>query len=334
MGADKDGIGAIGSAGVGMGMGIANSVIGGAIQKSQNESLMRQNMKYQKEMGKYNSDLAFEQWNRTNAGAQVKHYEDAGLNVGMMYGGTGAGGATAQTGASGTVNGATANDNSAVMGMGIQNAMQLALMEAQKENIEADTQNKLTDAGYKGGVQTDNTTADTESKQLANQWERFMQEKDSQGESLKEKGVRVDINKMRADISKIDAEILTIPEYLKLEAEKVKQGAQRIVIEARNATTAEQRNVITERIAELERGLRLKMQGAEMNQKEQHQGDQKGMHNDRMDQQTADRYMRAIEGLFSTAIPWYQRGQGTETITESWEDGHGGKTTHSSTKRK
>lgn len=90
--------------------GIATSILTGAIgqqmQAQQNRRLMRQQIEAQKEMGLFNQKLALKHWNDTNAAAQVAHYKKAGLNVGLMYGSSGAGGST--FGGSGSVSGASA----------------------------------------------------------------------------------------------------------------------------------------------------------------------------------------------------------------------------------
>ncbi|WVR22139.1 MAG: DNA pilot protein [Malazfec virus 5] len=122
-------------------------------QREQQEDLTKIQVEGQKEMGKFNKEQQLDLWNKTNAGAQVQHYKDAGLNVGLMYQGGGAGGATAAA-SSGSVGGGTAEAPSAGAAMGLQLASQLALQKAQKENIEADTANKK--AGTENtGVQTE-----------------------------------------------------------------------------------------------------------------------------------------------------------------------------------
>ena len=45
-------------------------------------------------MKKQMAQLQRENWDYTNAENQRKHYENAGLNVGLMYGSSGGGGAT------------------------------------------------------------------------------------------------------------------------------------------------------------------------------------------------------------------------------------------------
>ena len=85
----------------------------------------------------------------------------AGLNPALMYGMGGSGGAT--TGANtGQVSGGTAHNVLAGQ-FGIEQGLQLALLKAQKDNIEADTRNKNVDAENKeeGGVMRENIKSST-----------------------------------------------------------------------------------------------------------------------------------------------------------------------------
>ena len=68
-------------------------------------------------------------YDKTKTSAQVKNLKEAGLNTALMYGMSGAGGATGQTGSAsaGSVSGASASDSAsrdqaktAQMGMGLQ----------------------------------------------------------------------------------------------------------------------------------------------------------------------------------------------------------------------
>ena len=77
-------------------------------------------------------------WQNTNFKAQMHELEKAGLNPGLIYGmGGGAGGSTSGSGTGGAI------PSSVNVGMALQNGMELALLKAQKENIEADTANKI-----------------------------------------------------------------------------------------------------------------------------------------------------------------------------------------------
>jgi hypothetical protein len=103
-------------------------------QNDMNEQARRTNMKM---------------WEDTNYRAQAEQMRKAGLNVGLMYGmGGGAGGSTGNAGGSASVGSVQIHAPDAQgamsgMGMSLMNAAQVALLKAQKENVEADTQNKI-----------------------------------------------------------------------------------------------------------------------------------------------------------------------------------------------
>ena len=114
-------------------------------------------------MASYNQMLAIDTWNKTNYEQQIKHMEDAGLNPGLLYGKGGGGGATTNFGGSGNVSSGTAPNASANTGMALQMASQMRLLNAQADNIEADTELKKKEA-LKKGVEVPNVETDTELK--------------------------------------------------------------------------------------------------------------------------------------------------------------------------
>lgn len=97
---------------------------------------------------------AFDLWQRTNAAAQAKEYEKAGLNTGLMYKSGGAGGITTG-GATPMPTGGTA----ATAAQTMANKMDMMMMGAQIENMKADTELKKADTVKTAGVDTDLTTA-------------------------------------------------------------------------------------------------------------------------------------------------------------------------------
>ena len=129
-------------------MGIGGALMGALNANSaSNQSWQRQHqlMEIQAELNrknaKFNTAQAKEMWNKTNYEAQLKHMEAAGLNPGLMYGMGGSGGATTNT-APGNVSSGHATPSPNIQGMGLQTIAQIKLLEAQKENIEADTANE------------------------------------------------------------------------------------------------------------------------------------------------------------------------------------------------
>lgn len=96
-------------------------------------------------MTDYNYGKQMAMWKATGPVGYSAELEAAGLNKALMYGGSGAGGQTASV-AQGNV---TAGGGSAPVKT---DQMGLLLMKAQKENIEADTANKLADVPVKGAT--------------------------------------------------------------------------------------------------------------------------------------------------------------------------------------
>jgi hypothetical protein len=101
---------------------------------------MRKNMRYQLKMQK-------NLWDYTNAENQVKHYENAGLNVGLMYGKGGAGGTTA---------GSFAGGGQAPM-MGQFDMMQAQAIQSQIELNRAQADKAKAEADKTRGADTDMT---------------------------------------------------------------------------------------------------------------------------------------------------------------------------------
>ena len=140
MGFDWNGLGmAAATGGISTGMGLINNAITG----DNYEETLAANVNASKDLAMHNSNLAYEQWKRTGVGGQVKEIKKAGLNVGLMYGGSGPGGGTAQA-STPTVSGTPYNNMP--IGMDIAGAMRTAaeidLIQAEAENKRADTENK------------------------------------------------------------------------------------------------------------------------------------------------------------------------------------------------
>lgn len=89
-------------------------------------------------------------WEATNYKAQVEQMEKAGLSVAGMYSsGRGGGGATASQGSG--ASGAVAPAGGGEIGM----ALQMQLLQAQKQNIEANTNKTNVEAAKIGGIDTE-----------------------------------------------------------------------------------------------------------------------------------------------------------------------------------
>lgn len=68
-------------------------------QEAYNKRIMALQNQYQQQAAAQSQQYAKEYWDYTNAGNQVKHLKNAGLNIGLMYGQSGAGGMGASGGA-------------------------------------------------------------------------------------------------------------------------------------------------------------------------------------------------------------------------------------------
>jgi hypothetical protein len=115
----------------------------------------------QRDLNEQGHELQMDMWNRTNYGAQVEHMKNAGLSPGLMYGMSGGGGTTAGSQGGGSASGGQAQ---AWNPMDLSN---MALMDAQRRNIDAKTENIKSDTGVneaqtkKIGAEFRNVGADT-----------------------------------------------------------------------------------------------------------------------------------------------------------------------------
>ncbi len=117
-------------------------------QDERQRGLMNQQLENQKKLNEHGREQSMNMWRDTNYAAQVKEMEKAGLSVGGMYGGSGASGATSNAGSGG---GASGGSPAQVPHEKVQpiDIAQMALLGAQKENIQADTKLKEADAAKK-----------------------------------------------------------------------------------------------------------------------------------------------------------------------------------------
>lgn len=141
-------MGAILDIGTAAAAGVANNVMDIAFSKIK----QKQQLEGQKKALAQQNEAQMDMWRRTNYSAQMEELEKAGLNPALLYGMSGGGGAT--TGA-----GSAMPSPQGAQGMDIAGAAQLALLNAQKENIEADTANKKANTAKTAGVDTQLATA-------------------------------------------------------------------------------------------------------------------------------------------------------------------------------
>lgn len=133
--------------GIGQIAGAASSIAGGLLGNTRRQQQYGDQVKLmgiqqgnQMALNKQGAELARENWDYTNYENQVKHMENAGLNVGLMYGGSGPGG-TLSSGSGGSAPGGNApipENSLGMMGIGLQQmANQNAITQAQVEGIKA-----------------------------------------------------------------------------------------------------------------------------------------------------------------------------------------------------
>lgn len=143
---------------IGEGMGLLLEGHNDRRQLDMQQKLQDMQMKGQKDMALFNYQQQMKMWNETNYKAQVAQLNKAGLNPGLLYGMGGTGGATIGSAqGQGPGMGDAPKGGGEALGMGIvgaQTAAQLALLKAQKDNIEADTANKEAQTTKTAGVDT------------------------------------------------------------------------------------------------------------------------------------------------------------------------------------
>lgn len=108
-------------------------------------ALMDHQQKGQMALNEHGQKLGIDTWKKTGVVGQMEQMQKAGVNPGLMYGQGGAGGATTNSGSGGSQAGGQAMEQRHMdvnVSQGLQVGANLALLKAQKENIEADTQLK------------------------------------------------------------------------------------------------------------------------------------------------------------------------------------------------
>lgn len=153
MGTFTDFLGMIGGEAASAGMGMILGDINDARQLRQQGKLQEQQIQGQQRMIDYSMMKQLEMWKATNYSAQMAELAKAGLNPALLYGMKGGGGVTTGN-ASGNVSGGQAPSGGGEAIAMMQQGMQLQLLKAQKDNIQADTELKLADATKTKGVDT------------------------------------------------------------------------------------------------------------------------------------------------------------------------------------
>lgn len=204
--------------------GIMGMVLGGYNDKRQlrqQDALNEQQFGIDKRMIDYQMMKQLEMWNKTGYGAQVQQLKDANLNVGLLYGMKGGGGLTTGN-ASGGINAKGAPQGGReiqdVMGMG----MQLQLLQAQKENIKADTALKLAEAGIKPeqgkNIKMDTTLKDQQQYGLGldNAIKLYLQSTTPEGEDTNDVNESLMAEKSKSQLKQLREKVNEIGQSIEL----------------------------------------------------------------------------------------------------------------------
>jgi len=148
-------------------LGIGLNQMGNQQQMKQQQQLMQQQFQNQQALNLQGQKIQQQNWDYTNYGNQVKHMENAGLNVGLMYGMGGGGGQSMGAGSSGGASGGNAPQNNMPQILGI--AQDAALKVAQTDLIKAQAdklRSETPTSGNLGDTGMANTIADTALKTM------------------------------------------------------------------------------------------------------------------------------------------------------------------------
>lgn len=139
-------------------LGIGLNQLGNQQQMQQQKQLMQQQFQNQQALNVQGQQIQQQNWDYTNYENQVKHMENAGLNVGLMYGMGGGGGQSMGAGSSGGASSGNAPQNTAPQTMGLMQdaamkAAQIDLTSAQAQKIRSETP---TEGGNTGNMLLEN----------------------------------------------------------------------------------------------------------------------------------------------------------------------------------
>lgn len=163
---------------IGGGLGLLGGLFGNGDSTKQKKELMDKAWEYEKEgMGmqyQYGQMAAneaqrrnLEMWNSTNFEQQRKHMENAGLSVGLMYGGSGAGSTSTAGGQATQPSGPTSNP----AGMAIQYKQieqQDAAIKSQTMLNQAEAAKALAEAGKTAGPEYNKATWEAKNLEIEN----------------------------------------------------------------------------------------------------------------------------------------------------------------------
>lgn len=156
-------------------LGLGLNQYGNQQQYAQQQALMQQQFQNQQALNLQGQQIQQNMWDYTNYENQVRHMENAGLNVGLMYGMGGGGGQStgSQSGGSATSGQAPQNMlNPALLQDVALKAAQVDLTEAQANKIKSETPT----TGNLGDTSVANTQADTALKNINTDIQKIQKE--------------------------------------------------------------------------------------------------------------------------------------------------------------
>lgn len=205
---------------------IAGTVLGMASQKQgevAGQNKMFAEEQSEKRMADYYYKLGMQKWKDTGFGAQADQLRDAGLSVGMMYGGAGAGGQTSDIKTSAR-NVESGNQLGAV---GMQIGSQLALTKAQTDNVKAQTEKAKAET-QATQTETDYRNKGVEPDGISGNQVRYQQEMAQMYKTVEER-------------DKIEKEIEQMPQELANKTREVVIKAGELQNNIHNAETNEEK---------------------------------------------------------------------------------------------
>lgn len=189
---------------------IVGAIASALINNRNNKKAADEAWARQQEQTLMNQRIGMENWENTNAEAQRKQFEKAGLSVGMMYSGSGGHGLGATSQGTAPKRDVSEIDLSEGPGMALQATMQ----KAQIKNIEANTAKTQVETEKIGGPDTQKTVAETQNviqktkneqvNEKILQYERELKSIETNVQTFNQWEV---IDQMRTETRKVNAEL-------------------------------------------------------------------------------------------------------------------------------
>lgn len=246
-------IGMIAGAGIGAAGGAGASKASQRRQYTAQKKLTAMAIEGQKDISDYEQNLAYEMWAKTGPEAQAQQMRDAGLNVGLMYKQGGQGGRAVGADVGGIQTGQASTDNQTVQGMDIgsrigQQAANIALTVAQKENIEADTALKKGQQPEKLEAEIGEITARTNNEKLKGEGINFENAIKQTEMEIAQKTADELVNQVFIAGQKLEGEAQEALRNGQIKAET----AEDVIKQTKQATTEQQ-----VRIASMKKGIQV-----------------------------------------------------------------------------